>query len=59
MLRIWDTLTKTVGTLVVIGCGLFIILFVVDELTKKPILRSTEDDYLEDDYFDDFDDFED
>lgn len=54
MKKAWNFLTKTVGTIVILGTCALGILFVVDELTKSKTIRDIYDNN-DDEYDFDFD----
>lgn len=61
MKKVWNFVTKTVGTIVIISGFMITILAIVDYLLRKSEMKHIENDYSfdddwEDDFFDDFDD---
>lgn len=50
--KLWNKSTKAVGTITILGFMFFILLLVIDNLTKHPVIKE------ENDYDDDFDEYE-
>lgn len=51
--KLWNTSTKAVGTITILGFIFFILLLVIDNVTKHPVIKDDKD------YDDDFDDYDD
>lgn len=50
--KLWNKSTKAVGTITILGFIFFILLLVIDNVTKHPVIKDDKD------YDDDFDDYD-